>query len=179
MRSTEQQASLGAASDEISREATAAETERARQLQHDQETSPAFGSMHHLRQLKKTALVQRAAQAPKRSLVATVFRHRMVLAKPTSCTVLAVRFRVAQMLDSLVSAVNLFRLSRMLAAVVEDCCGIKYPGGTQIICEKPDGTIAVVQPRAKNGGKSPSTFLGLRVHVHSYGMTVIFRDNSR
>jgi len=49
-------------------------------------------------------------------------QSRLVVAKHKMSAVLAVRFRVAQMLDSLVTAVSLFRVVRALAAVVEDCC---------------------------------------------------------
>jgi len=79
------------------------------------------------------------------------------------------------MLDSLVSAVSLFRLVRMLAAVVEDSCAVPYP----------DSTIFTAEPNGDTGAgggarrrRNSSTHQCLRVHVHNYGMTVLFQRKS-
>jgi len=93
---------------------------------------------------------------------------------PSKMAVLAVRFRVAQMLDSLVSAVSLFRLVRMMAAVVEESCCMPYPGGNSIAVINPETQLPMhVFPSDVKGG---SWYHGLRVHVHSYGMTIVFQD---
>lgn len=119
-----------------------------------------------------------------------------MLSRHSVVVVLAVRFRVAQMLDSLVSAVSLFRLVRMLAAVVEDSCTIPFPSTADDQSATISKSSGDTQTRASTGSRlggsssrgtayrwlgreSNMEAIGLRVHVHQYGMSVIFDDPSR
>lgn len=78
------------------------------------------------------------------------------------------------MLDSLVSAVSLFRLVRMMAAVVEECCSIPFPGGDDVWYVDTLGREK--RMRASGTSKEQRNLAGIRVHVQGYGMTVVFLD---
>lgn len=73
---------------------------------------------------------------------------RLVMSKHKRLAVLSVRFRVAQMLDSLVSAVSLFRLVRVLAAIVEESCQEPYCGGDAMVVEDMRRTLRKLKSAA-------------------------------
>lgn len=74
-------------------------------------------------------MVMQARQL-RREMQLLAVQRRVVLAPRRQVAVLSVRFRVVQMLDSIMGAVDLFRLTRAVAAVLEQACDEEYVGTT-------------------------------------------------
>jgi len=134
-------------------------------------------------------------------------QRRVVLTPSRNVAVLSVRFRVVQMLDSIMGAVDLFRLTRAVAAIVEHSCDEAYIGelasqrglGSELYASDSEseahgggGGGNGTGPARRRGMRAASvanspllsrrkrakpTKRGYRVHVHSFSMSVFFDEH--